>query len=259
MFHHLWQVLNSPQRNLPNMYSPRTLRKGNEHGVSSSHWFAIFSALIVQDCLLLGLLFLVKQMQKLLHSLWQMFEIPSCHCQFPPPAMEAETYSAKPVTGPLLLQLLPRHAESISCSSVMWGDLSSVYMLSFIISVCALSPCLLGDSITCPWGQPEKIWLTGIILKICPLFQQSSFIIRPSFYVRAALPWRKAISSFSCKSEFLLLHPLGSCFHSLPDLLGESTQALMENPATLSHAARRSFLEDFSFEKEEGKESTVKW
>ena len=53
----------------------------------------------------------------------------------------------KPLTGPLLLQLLPWHVETTSCSSLMWGDLSSVFLLSFILSVCTFGPCLLGDSI----------------------------------------------------------------------------------------------------------------
>ena len=124
-----WRLTNFLQRNLPKcVESQDYLTKDNEHGVSSSHWFAMFfSALPVQDHLLLGLLLLVKQMQKVPRTFWCLREdvgkSPSYHCQLPPFVMEAGHWTVPmPLTGPSLPWLLLRHTETTSFSSLIWGD-----------------------------------------------------------------------------------------------------------------------------------------
>lgn len=94
-----WRVLNSLQRNLPKyVESQDSLIKGNVHSGSSSHWFAIFSALIAQDCLPLGLLFLVKQMQKVPRAFWCLW---------------ADIWKSPPVIASF--RLLPWRLDIIQC------------------------------------------------------------------------------------------------------------------------------------------------
>ena len=100
-----WRVLNSLQRNLLKyVESQDSLTTGNGHSVSSSHWFAIFSALIVQDCLLLGLLFLVKQMQKVPRTFWCLW---------------ADVRKSPPVTASFYL--LPWRLDIIQCQNHSQG------------------------------------------------------------------------------------------------------------------------------------------
>lgn len=163
---------------LPNLWSPQDyLTYTSEHSVFSSPPPplppTIHLVLFCFGCaqhLFLGLLIPVRYAaaaRDLLVTLGRCWEVPSHHCQCLPSVIEV----AMSFPLPMLPWSLPQCTKTILFPYLYAVNLSSVFILNLVLSVCIFGLFLLGHVIMGPRGLGlRKIWLTGITLKIFPPF-----------------------------------------------------------------------------------------